>query len=529
MYTSNDLLSHPLVSPIMQPTLGGLPPLLIMVGGGEVLRDEQIYLAHKCAHPEDYLPPPHLLGEAGKAQIAQYKATDVQLQVWDDLCHVAPTLSFTSPAKFMYRSVAQFSAWALARAQKTGIEIMDDDQISIVSHSDGEKDRQNSTSKPKQDSEPPAAEKEQERIAEVGKAGDPLPRFKDHMIRHRVTRHGAFYELEPASELPACTFPREQIGVVKASVTKKWLAQKMMWDTRYAKQKTRVHSKIIKDMAAGFQDFGEGEYPPPSALAGRRRADAEMLSKKKTRSVGLLIWSLWGSKHDEMTVEREQKADDVENTEVVTQEQGAGARPFEELEEQQPPAEPVRPEASRTRSRRRTVVDEDQTGDGEGTPAADLAALRKEAKEKEPEKTDLLSPDAAKTGISGRRVILNGEAMPFSVEKDVETSSMLTLTSVQPDRTVSPMAVQGTGYFNMDKEAADKKDTANESGTNETGEKEKLEPETDKTIGRAPLERFVTAGEGVPQVMREDREFDEKAGGKDGVDKEPKQALDAIT
>ncbi len=124
----------------MQPTLGGLPPLLIIVGGGEVLRDEQIYLAHKCADPLNYLPPESSLGERDRAFIKQFKPTDVQLQVWDDLCHVAPTLSFTRPAKYMYRSIAQFGAWALARAQKTGIDILDDDQISVISNSGSDTD-----------------------------------------------------------------------------------------------------------------------------------------------------------------------------------------------------------------------------------------------------------------------------------------------------------------------------------------------------------------------------------------------------
>ena len=103
MYTTNELLAHPLVSPVMQPTLGGLPPLLIMVGGGEMLRDEQIYLAHKCADPERYMPAESLMDEQAKKQVKQYPPTDVQLQVWDELCHVAPTLSFTNPAKYMYR------------------------------------------------------------------------------------------------------------------------------------------------------------------------------------------------------------------------------------------------------------------------------------------------------------------------------------------------------------------------------------------------------------------------------------------
>ena len=34
MYATNQLISHPLVSPVLQPSLGGLPPLLILTGGG---------------------------------------------------------------------------------------------------------------------------------------------------------------------------------------------------------------------------------------------------------------------------------------------------------------------------------------------------------------------------------------------------------------------------------------------------------------------------------------------------------------
>lgn len=145
MYTTNDLLTHPLVSPAMQPTLGGLPPLLIMVGGGEILRDEQIYVAHKCANPSQYMPPESRLTDRDRDQIKKYKPTDVQLQVWDDLCHVAPTLSFTRPAKYMYRSVAQFGAWALARAQKTEIDILDDDDISVISESTSNSDAEEVT------------------------------------------------------------------------------------------------------------------------------------------------------------------------------------------------------------------------------------------------------------------------------------------------------------------------------------------------------------------------------------------------
>jgi acetyl esterase/lipase len=43
-YAPNNLLAHPLVSPVLG-YLGGLPPLFVIVGDGEVLRDEGIYLS----------------------------------------------------------------------------------------------------------------------------------------------------------------------------------------------------------------------------------------------------------------------------------------------------------------------------------------------------------------------------------------------------------------------------------------------------------------------------------------------------
>ena len=137
MYAPNHLLTHPLVSPALQPSLGGLPPLLIQAGGGELLRDEQIYIAHKASYPSKYPPSKEILDkyDPDRKQLHKYKPTDVQLQLWEDLCHVGHTLSWTRPAKYMYRSVAQFGAWALARAQKRPIDI---DYDSSDTESDGE-------------------------------------------------------------------------------------------------------------------------------------------------------------------------------------------------------------------------------------------------------------------------------------------------------------------------------------------------------------------------------------------------------
>ena len=305
MYTTNQLISHPLVSPVLQPSLGGLPPLLVITGGGEILRDEQIYIAHKAAHPSQYPPGDAYLDDDPEARnlIAKWKPTDVQLQVWDDLCHVAPTLSFTRPAKFMYRSIAQFGAWVLARAQKTEIEIMDDDEMSLISEgsdtgseSDFDMPKQTKTTMENGMAQGGTAAKDQ-----VGKAGDALPPFKDHMIRQRVDRHGQIFPLDPPSSMPALQISANEIGVIKPGPVGKWMSAKKQWDQKYAREKRKVQEQRAKEMAQGFQGFGNDEVPPPSALAGRRGLSMPKEEKKK-KSWGMSMWSLWGSSHDENTV-----------------------------------------------------------------------------------------------------------------------------------------------------------------------------------------------------------------------------------
>lgn len=47
LYATNEQLVYPFVSPIWQPSLGGLPPLYVMAGDKEVLRDEIIYVSER--------------------------------------------------------------------------------------------------------------------------------------------------------------------------------------------------------------------------------------------------------------------------------------------------------------------------------------------------------------------------------------------------------------------------------------------------------------------------------------------------
>ncbi|KAH7069581.1 hypothetical protein BKA63DRAFT_476388 [Paraphoma chrysanthemicola] len=321
MYAANHLITHPLVSPALQPTLGGLPPLLIQTGGGELLRDEQIYVAHKAAQPLAYLPPPsnNQTLEEIKAQAAKYRPTNVNLQVWDDMCHVGPTLSFTRPAKHMYRSIAQFGAWALAKAQKKSIDIVDDDDISFISSdssdssdsergaSDSSLDKAKSSKLPKDETNRSKASNSAKAAVTVGRAGDPLPPFEHHMIRQRIDRHGRIHPLAPKEELEALQLASVDVGVPKTGVVSKWMKAQQQWNSKFAKQKIKIQKQRLKEMEKGFEGF-DGEIPPPTALAGRR-VKGMKAEKAKKRSWGMSMWAGWGSKHDSATIVREERAD----------------------------------------------------------------------------------------------------------------------------------------------------------------------------------------------------------------------------
>ncbi|PGH02232.1 hypothetical protein AJ79_07681 [Helicocarpus griseus UAMH5409] len=300
MYTTNDLLSHPLVSPVLQPSLGGLPPMLVVSGGAELLCDEQIYLAHKAADPMTFLPSEEILNlhDPQRQTINKYPPTFVQLQVWDDLCHVTPTLSFTKPAKYMFRSIAQFGAWALARAQQSVIDIPY--QVSEISSSDVDgpqaTTRRHSTPSPFSG------------FTKIGKAGDPLPPFTDHMIRQRVDRHGNIFPLAGRAYLPALQLLPDEIGVPKPEVVRKWLGAKVEWDTKYAKEKMAVQQQRVEELLQGIGVFRHGEYPPPCSLASRKDVSNIYDEKAHKRNYGMWLWSLVASMYDSKTLGKEKGA-----------------------------------------------------------------------------------------------------------------------------------------------------------------------------------------------------------------------------
>jgi hypothetical protein len=525
MYTTNDMLAHPMVSPVMQPSLGGLPPLLIQTGGGELLRDEQIYIAHKAANPAAYLPSKRVMDEfdPNREILNKYPPTHVVLQVWDDLCHVPHTLSFTRPAKYMYRSVAQFGAWALARAQDQAITILDDDAISIISTQSSEDDSTKA-------SDPSSDEHDRGRIVEkkfpdalgtpirahavttasgvVGKAGDPLPPFQNYMVRQRVDRHGVTYPLADASDLPCLQLDPNTIGMIKPGPVRKWIAKKAEWDVKYGKDKRAVQQQRIKDMAEGYDTFGAGEVPPPTALAGRRKKDMPSQKTRKGKSWGMAMWSGWGSKHDEDTIDREQKVNRAPTQSIVQPEAGMTTSKDDQEHAATIKASPT---FDRTMSPSyRTVTDLGQAGPRSRSTTVSTVSPTRPAKnlskgEKVMHDDTLVAPYGMHTKVHGSDNTFlsannprphNGEvAYPFKLKNEAASASTATLDSAAQVRPMGRTADDAGGSSTVSVAEGSRPSTRGVSfmdGGNDDG---LAGGEKAGATARPVLETFVTAKE----------------------------------
>nr|XP_019046586.1 hypothetical protein I302_05336 [Kwoniella bestiolae CBS 10118]OCF25516.1 hypothetical protein I302_05336 [Kwoniella bestiolae CBS 10118] len=117
LYATNAQLCHPWVSPVLG-YLGGLPPLFIMCGDKEVLRDEIIFLAHKAANPDAYPIRDDVkeLLPSLKGIEEKHSATNVHLQVYDGACHDLPLLSMTRPSRGAFRAIASFARYVTPSA-----------------------------------------------------------------------------------------------------------------------------------------------------------------------------------------------------------------------------------------------------------------------------------------------------------------------------------------------------------------------------------------------------------------------------
>ncbi|ETW83742.1 Esterase/Lipase [Heterobasidion irregulare TC 32-1] len=295
-YATNEQLTHPLVSPILQGSLGNLCPLYIIAGDGEVLRDEIIYFAHRAAHPDEYPVRQGVLmeGRRQKENVKKFTMpTKVHLQVYDGMPHVLTVFIFTDCARYAYQSIAKFikhvtchSSEHLARnpfpelhrpqpdAQADGYASDD------TSSSEDERQRRGRkatrsrwvSARHKVAGEKEISQheaklfKENEEVVtqEVKRnEADKLPGFSGiledsfsmegsedipHvlMIRERVDLLGHVRPMEPKDEVSALQLRPSEVGVIKEDPVRRWLAGQEKIDRKFKRSAERVVKKRKK-------------------------------------------------------------------------------------------------------------------------------------------------------------------------------------------------------------------------------------------------------------------------------------------
>ncbi|KAI0751533.1 alpha/beta-hydrolase [Daedaleopsis nitida] len=276
LYATTEQLSHPLVSPVLQSSLGNLCPLYILAGNGECLRDEIIYLAHKAAHPKDYPARQGVLreGRRQKENAVKFQTpTKVHLQVFDDMCHVLTVFTFTEPAKYAYRSIAQFVKHVIDNSEDhlernpfpelhRPPSAISDSQPMDGSSSDASTPLGKSHRTPKnpeksdidmyrvneavteKEVEHGHAEKVPDHDGTANRSkgsGEDIPAVL--MIRERVSVQGHVRPMEPAEEMDVLRIKPQEIGVIKERPVRRWLDGQEAWDKKYRRTAERVINK----------------------------------------------------------------------------------------------------------------------------------------------------------------------------------------------------------------------------------------------------------------------------------------------
>ena len=326
IYATNSQLHHRYVSPVAAGSLGGLCPILVMAGGSEVLRDEIIYLAHKAANPAKY-PCSEAFMKAEPAErtkLEKYPPTQVHLQVYDDCCHVTPTIAMCRPAKFMYRAIANFSLWALAKQsseqQQSIITFLRDANLHYEGQdpSDAEDSDEGDggegrgrKGRPVDTSVPPNTQAAAEGPVVTVTGVEPV--YVDSMIRERVTIRGVVRQMEPAEQINCLQLDPRSICTIKQGPVAKFMATRRLHDTKYKNRKAQIQRRRAREYAAakrgGFKlgDFGD-DHPPPTAIAGRASLnDAKViLDAGKGKSGGVIntLFSAVSGRRDKSMVDK---------------------------------------------------------------------------------------------------------------------------------------------------------------------------------------------------------------------------------
>ncbi|KAI0045124.1 alpha/beta-hydrolase [Auriscalpium vulgare] len=293
-YATNEQLTHPLVSPILQGSLGDLCPLYILAGDGELLRDEIIHIAHRAAHPEEYPVRKGVIrdGRRQRENAGKFTTpTKVHLQIYDGMPHVLTVFTFTDSAKYAYRSIAQFVRHVTTHPQdhialnpfpelhrpECKVHIDNDSDVEIedkVQRKNGTvrrwlpgRARSEMYKKTVQDEDTSGADlyrANQDVVAEEIKTDDvdksaansmkgehileklapdaPEDVPHVHMIRERVDIRGRARPMEHKEDIPALCVRPSDVGVIKEAPVRRWVIGQEMVDKKYA----RLAEKVVR-------------------------------------------------------------------------------------------------------------------------------------------------------------------------------------------------------------------------------------------------------------------------------------------
>ncbi|TFY78435.1 hypothetical protein EWM64_g5576 [Hericium alpestre] len=299
-YATNEQLMHPLVSPVLQGTLCNLPPLYIITGDDEVLRDEIIYLAHRAAHPDEFPARKDVIRERRrqKENIDKFRTPT---KVFDEMPHVLTVFSFTDSAKYAYRSIAQFVRHVTMhspehlsrnpfpelhrpeceihldeeacededahvhhhrmhrlrphRSRKHVLNAEDADEVGVRRYKENEDAVGREVVQDQADRMPGTEVENKEEVLPASCAADgeapTAQRDIPHilMIRERVDIHGRARPMEPKDQVGALRLRPPEVGVIKEAPVKRWLAGQARMDAKYPRRAARLErrrKKLVK-------------------------------------------------------------------------------------------------------------------------------------------------------------------------------------------------------------------------------------------------------------------------------------------
>ncbi|KAI0260170.1 hypothetical protein BC834DRAFT_561739 [Gloeopeniophorella convolvens] len=347
MYTTNALLKHPLVSPVLA-YLGGLPPLFIIASDKEALRDEIIYAAHRAAHPEQYpiMEDVKKLYPAFEGIETKMTPTTVHLQVYDDAAHVLPLMfSATTPAKYCYRAIATFikhvtglpPTAALQKRKRPSIQVLNivaADTVTSPTVLSPVGEDEGPPAPPQAEERPPLKSSAFSQVTSTLRRGTSLfsksarsdsdvagPRFggtEPHadedvlagdpivyhdgwanspqnrsMIRERVAINGAIRPLEDEKDLPALQIAPELVGKISERWIWRYLAGTERHEKKYTVRLRDIARRRERAAAAGGKDLTQRVAQLQQYLAQRDESDQRaVLDSTASWS---LAWALDGT------------------------------------------------------------------------------------------------------------------------------------------------------------------------------------------------------------------------------------------